>query len=145
MSPQHKNECHLAGCLSRDPITRFTPTGKQVCNFLLSTRVSGKAEYHRITAWEELAQKVALQRKGDFLQIVGRLQTRSYDDRALGIKKYSTEVVAFQVVIPDKASEEEFTKTGGTAVARAILNPGPDREGTAITPEHPITDDDIPF
>jgi len=98
----HKNEVHLAGNLARDPEVKYTPTGKAVARLNVATKYKQATEYHRVTAWEQLAEKVAPLKKGEFVQIVGRLQTRSWDDKQSGQKKYSTEIVAWQVVIPDK-------------------------------------------
>jgi single stranded DNA-binding protein len=93
----HKNEVHLAGVLARDPELRCTPTGKAVANFTISTTYEKHTEYHRCVAWEERAEKLGKNfHKGDYLKIVGRLQTRSWDDKQTGQKKYTTEVVIWE-------------------------------------------------
>ena len=121
----HKNEVHLAGVLTRDPEIKYTPSGKAVANFSVATTYQKYTEYHRCTAWEKLAESLADKHKGDFVRIVGRLQTRSWEDKQSGQKKYSTEIVAFQVVDPAKEPEPltpDQTKSG-TGIARAILSP----------------------
>ena len=145
----HKNEVHLHGVLAKDPDIRYTPSGKCVANLTLVTRYEKFSEFHRIVLWEVLGEKAATLVKGDFLKIVGRLQTRSWDDKQSGQKKYITEIVAFQAVIPadevapltpDQIGE---SRKGGTAAARSILAPS-----TAATENIrgvPITDADIPF
>jgi single-strand DNA-binding protein len=117
----HKNECHLHGVLAKDPIIRFTATGKQVATLTVITKFRDTSEFHRVVAWEALAQKVETLHKGDFVQIVGRLQTRNWEDAAK-VKHYSTEIVAFQLVVP---AQEQEPASGGKAAAQAILRPSP--------------------
>jgi single-strand DNA-binding protein len=99
---QHKNEVHLAGVLAKDPIIRATASGQKVVTLTVATKFKERTEYHRVACWDAVADKVEKCHKGEFVKIVGRLQTRSWEDKASGQKKYSTEVVAWQLVIPDK-------------------------------------------
>ena|ERR1700674_87287 len=131
----HKNEVHLAGVLAKDPELRHTATGKTVASLTVLTKYQDKPEYHRVTAWERLAEKAGALHKGDFVQIVGRLQTRSWEDAA-NVKRYSTEIVAFQLVIPDEEpAKAAAPSAGGKAVAEAILSPSKPK----------AVSDDIPF
>ena len=140
---QHKNEVHLAGELAKDPVTRFTPTGKKVSTLTIATRHKQWVEYHRVVCWEQMADKVETLIKGEFVKIVGRLQTRSWEDKQSGQKKYLTEIVAFQLVVPGQETTEE-APAGGTAMARAILSPStPAVEKNLHSLE--ISDADIPF
>jgi len=135
----HKNEVHLAGVLGKDPLIRYTPSSKQVATLTLVTRYKDKSEFHRVVAWEDLAKKVEDLHKGDFLRIVGRLQTRSWEDAAK-VKHYATEVIAFQVVVP--ADEPTPPPPGGKAIAESILRPSannPNIHGLTVT------EDDLPF
>lgn len=118
---QDKNEVHLAGVLARDPEVRYTSSGKTVANLSVATSYKQSKEYHRVTCWEAAAEKAAKLTKGEFVKIVGRLQTRSWEDKASGQKKYVTEVIAWQFVVPGK--EPVTISTTGV----------------------PITDADIPF
>lgn len=105
-APTFKNEVHLHGTLVKDPIIRYTPSGKAVANLVLLTKYEQYSEFHKVVAWEKLAEKVAELKKGAFVKCVGRLQTRSWEDKQIGQKKYITETVAFQISI----SEEEPAK-----------------------------------
>jgi single-strand DNA-binding protein len=114
-----RNEVHLAGKIANSPVVRYTASSKAVANLSVATSYQKSTEYHRVVCWEQLAEKCAQLREGDFVRIVGRLQTRSWEDKQTGLKKSATEVVAFQLVIP---SEEHASKSG-TAAARSILAP----------------------
>jgi single-strand DNA-binding protein len=121
-SKVHRNEVHLAGELAKDPIIRTTPGGKCVANLTVLTKHGQFAEFHKVVAWDGLAEKLTVLKKGAFVKCVGRLHTRSWDDKQTGQKKYLTEIVAFQLVVPG----QEPTATapgGGTAIARALLSP----------------------
>jgi len=114
-----KNEAHVAGHLAKDPELRHTSSGKAVASLTIATKYKDSTEYHRVTCWEQLAEKVKTLKKGEFVRIVGRLQTHSWDDKKSGQKKYSTEIIAWQVVIPDK---ETVTKNAhGVEVSDADI------------------------
>lgn len=124
MNQAFKNEVRIHGMLAKDPAIRYTASGKCVANLAVVTKYEQHSEFHRVVAWEDFAKKVEALHKGDFLKVVGRLQTRNWEDAAK-VKHYSTEIVAFQVVIPAEEPEPltpDATK-GGTATARAILRP----------------------
>jgi single stranded DNA-binding protein len=95
---EHKNEVHLAGVLARDPELRYTPTGKVVANFTITTTYEKHTEYHRCMAWEKVAEQLGEHfKKGSFIALCGRLQTRSWEDKNTKQKKYATEVIAWNV------------------------------------------------
>jgi single-strand DNA-binding protein len=92
---KHRNEVHLAGVLAQDPTIRHTQTGKAVASVNVATTYEKRTEYHRVTCWEQLASKVERFKKGSYIQVVGRLQTRSYEKD--GQKHWITEVVAWTI------------------------------------------------
>lgn len=115
---QHKNEAHIAGVLFKDPEIRHTSSGKSVASLTIVTKRDKFSEYHKVVVWERLADKArSLAKKGDFVKVVGRLQTRSWEDPQSKQKKYSTEIVAFQFVIPDK--EPVTVSTSGAEITDA--------------------------
>jgi len=140
MNAAFKNEVHIHGTLAKDPILKYTSSGKCVANLTLVTKYEQFSEFHRVVLWEKLAERSAELKKGDFAKIVGRLQTRSWDDKQSGQKKHVTEVVAFQISVPGD-SEQASSPVDGKAIAKAILSPS---SQTAID-SRPISDDDIPF
>ncbi len=97
------NKVILVGHLGRDPEIRSTTSGTPVGNFSLATNRQWKdrdgqrqeeTEWHQIVVWGRQAE-VAGQylSRGRQVYIEGRLQTRSWEDRNSGEKRYKTEVV----------------------------------------------------
>jgi single-strand DNA-binding protein len=142
------NKVILVGRLGRDPESRFTSSGQQVCNFTLATDESFKdragerqkrTEWHRIVLWGRLAE-ISQQylKRGTLVYIEGRLQTRQWDDRS-GNKRTTTEIVANVMRILSPRGE-----TAGTgAPAEAAM--GADMEEPHPPNEPAISDEDIPF
>lgn len=108
------NEVHLKGELARDPEVRYTASGKTVANITVVTKSKEHTDYHRVTAWENQAEKLKPLRKGAFIEVVGRLQTRSYEQQ--GQKRWVTEVVAW--TISDGTTEKN---AHGTEVSDADI------------------------
>jgi len=136
-----KNEVHLHGTLAKDPIIKFTPTGKQVATLTMTTRYKERAEFHRVVLWEDLAKKVEALHKGDFIKVVGRLQTRTWEDAAK-VKHYSTEIIGFQVSLPvdDPAPEQtkpvSKPKVSGKEIAKQFWHLR--ANGATMTPSRPF-------
>jgi single-strand DNA-binding protein len=97
------NKVILVGNLGRDPEVRSTPSGQPVASFTLATSRKWKdkggqrqeqTEWHQIVVWGRQAE-VAGQylTKGKQIYLEGRLQTRSWDDKNSGEKRYRTEVI----------------------------------------------------
>lgn len=97
------NKVILIGNLGRDPEVRSTPSGQSVASFTLATNRKWKdkggqrqeqTEWHNIVVWGRQAE-VAGQylTKGKQIYVEGRLQTRSWDDKNSGEKRYRTEIV----------------------------------------------------
>ena len=114
------NKVTLIGNLTRDPELRYTPSGSAVCTFGLATNrqwttdtgeKKEDAEFHRIVAWNKLAEICAqLLKKGRKTYVEGRLQTRSWTGQD-GIQKTTTEVVISDMILLDTRREsggEEF-------------------------------------
>ncbi len=142
------NKVILVGRLGRDPESRFTSGGQQVCNFTLATDETFKdragerqkrTEWHRIVLWGRLAE-IAQQylKRGTLVYVEGRLQTRQWDDRS-GNKRTTTEIVAN--VMRMLSSRGEGAGGGGGAEPPM----GADMEEPQTSPEPAISDEDIPF
>lgn len=147
------NKVILVGNLGRDPELRSTPSGQPVASFSLATtrRWRDKAgqrqeqtEWHNIVVWGKQAE-IAGQylTKGKQIFLEGRLQTRSWDDKQSGEKKYRTEIVCdnFQML---------GTKSGGGDADHGGHGAGAGSGGAPSYDDGPSyggggEDDDIPF
>lgn len=97
------NKVILVGNLGRDPEVRSTTSGQPVATFSLATNRrwndrqgnrQEETEWHQIVCWGRQAEVAGeYLRKGKQIYVEGRIQTRSWDDRQTGEKKYRTEIV----------------------------------------------------
>ncbi|MFD0050341.1 single-stranded DNA-binding protein [Actinomycetes bacterium NPDC127524] len=95
------NQVTLVGRLTRDPELRYTPEGTAVSNVTLAVNRNFRngdgeytADFVQCTLWKKTAENtVQYCRKGSIVGIVGRIQTRSYENQD-GKKVYVTDVVA---------------------------------------------------
>lgn len=104
------NKVILIGNLTRDPELKYTPSGAAVTTFSIATNRqwttdSGEkkedAEFHRIVAWNKLAEICSqLLTKGRKVYVEGRLQTRSWQAQD-GSQKQTTEVVINDMIVLD--------------------------------------------
>jgi len=97
------NRVFLIGNLGRDPEIRSTQSGQPVANFSLATnrrwtdrngQRQEQTEWHNVVCFGRQAE-VAGQylQKGRQIFVEGRIQTRSWDDRQTGEKRYRTEIL----------------------------------------------------
>jgi single-strand DNA-binding protein len=102
------NKVLLIGNLGCDPEMRYTPSGRPVTSFSLSTPRSWtsadgerreETEWFNIVTWGSLAEicKQYLS-EGQQVYIEGRLQTRGWEDET-GKKHFRTEVVANEMIM----------------------------------------------
>ncbi len=99
------NKVILLGRLTKDPETRYTQsTNTQVTSFTLAVNrrfvkqgEERQADFINCVAWNKTAEFVSKYfKKGQQVGIIGRIQTRNYDDEQ-GIKHYVTEIIAEEV------------------------------------------------
>lgn len=106
------NKVILIGRLTKEPETRYTQTNNiQVTSFTLAVNRrfakegEQQADFINIVAWNKTAEFVSKYfRKGQQVAVVGRIQTRNYDDNN-GVKHYVTEVIAEEVYFADRKKE----------------------------------------
>jgi single-strand DNA-binding protein len=145
------NKVFLLGNLGRDPEIRSLPSGQPVANFTMATsrkwrdrdgNQQEQTEWHTVVCFGRLAE-IAGQylTKGKQVFVEGRLQTRSWDDRASGEKRYKTEVVAdnFQML----GGPGEGASRGGQRSAEREEEP--DYGSAPAGRQSTLEDDDIPF
>ena len=108
------NKVIIIGNLGADPDVRTTPSGQMVATLSIATSETfnnregqrqERTEWHRVQVWGKLAELA--QRylgKGRKVFVEGRIQTRSWDDQQSGQKRYSTEIVANNLVFLDSGA-----------------------------------------
>ena len=153
------NKVYLIGNLTRDPELKALPSGTKVASFSIATNRTfrdkdgnrqDQTEFHNIVAFAKLGELSAQYlKKGSQALIEGRIQTRSWDDKATGSKKYRTEIIADNVQFGTRAGG-----AGGSGSPSAPAGKGakdapkdaPASAGDTIEyPEEEINPDDIPF
>ncbi len=159
------NKVTILGNLTRDPEMRALPSGIKVASFSLATNrtwkdQSGKkqdaTEYHNVVSFGKLAELIAqYSKKGSSLYVEGRLQTRSWDDKVSGEKKYRTEIVVETFQFGPRPAAPGSTDGSGTRVWRkeddakkpAGGAPAEESDGmdTIEYPSEDINAEDIPF
>lgn len=102
------NRVILLGNLGADPELRMTNGGTAVLNVRLATSESyldrnkqrqERTEWHRVVVWGRRAEALGkILTKGDRIMVEGGLRTSSYDDKD-GNKRYTTEIVATNIVL----------------------------------------------
>jgi single-strand DNA-binding protein len=155
------NKVILVGNLGKDPEVKFTPQGTAVAKITVATSNSYKdkqsgewketTEWHNVVLWQRTAEIAGeYLKKGSKVYIEGRLQTRSWDDKTSGQKKYMTEVVANELVLlggrGEGGGEGGARGRGQSSGADSYDQSGPDAfDSQPAGRGTEITDDDIPF
>ena len=148
------NKVFLLGNVGKDPEIRSTAGGMTVASFSLATadrqkdaqgNWADKTEWHNIVCFQRTAEVVRdYVRKGTQLFIEGKIQTRSWDDKTSGEKKYKTEILCNELTLlggkpSGEAGAGGYSKSNSTSYdQRTPANP-------ADYADVGITDDDIPF
>lgn len=121
------NKVILMGNLGKDPELKYTSTGMAIANLSIATSSGGGRDREAVTEWHRVVvfdKKAELCNqyltKGRQVYIEGRIQTRSYDDKKTGEKRYSTEIIANEVV---------FLSGGGPSDRPAGAGGGAPRQG----------------
>ena len=137
------NKAILMGRLTKDPELKYT-TGNNtaVCSFTLAVNKrfqkqgeEKKADFINCQAWEKTAEFIAKYfQKGSQVAVVGRIQTRTWDDTE-GKKHYVTEVIVEETYFADSKKGE------GTPSNQQ----GSTNTGNAGGSYHIDDDDELPF
>ncbi|HLJ77940.1 MAG TPA: single-stranded DNA-binding protein [Acidobacteriaceae bacterium] len=147
------NKAILVGNVGKDPEIKFLPSGSPVANFTLATserfkdksgEFQERTEWHNLVVYDRLAEIIRdYVKKGSKLYIEGRIQTRSYDDKNSGQKRYFTEILVRDVVLLSGRGEGESggsSRGGGNSYDQRQPAQADD-----LVQSTEITDDDIPF
>ena len=123
------NKVILMGRLTKDPEVRYTQTNNTlVASFSLAVNrrfakqgEERQADFINVVAWSKTGEFVSKYfKKGQQVGVVGRIQTRTWDDEQ-GQKHYVTEVVAEETYFADSKRDGDtssFEDTFGESVAQ---------------------------
>ncbi len=138
------NKVILMGRLTRDPEVRYTQTNNTlVASFSLAVNrrfvrqgEERQADFINIVAWSKLGEFCSKYfKKGQQVGIIGRIQTRSWEDEQ-GQKRYTTEVVAEEAYFADSKKDADATNFENT-FGSEVANSSPEFEVSST--------DDLPF
>ena len=138
------NKVILMGRLTRDPETRYTQTNNTlVSSFSLAVNrrfarqgEERQADFINVVAWSKTGEFCSKYfKKGQQVGIIGRIQTRNWEDENK-VKHYITEVVVEEAYFADSkrdnAGADGFENTFGSTVS----------ESSEFSVQ---SDDDLPF
>ncbi|MEO6922211.1 MAG: single-stranded DNA-binding protein [Acidobacteriaceae bacterium] len=154
------NKVFLLGNVGKDPEIRTTQSGMVVASFSLATADRAKdqtgnwvdkTEWHNLVCFQRTAEIVRdYVKKGSQIFVEGKIQTRSWDDKESGQKKYKTEVLVNELSL--LGGRGESGGGGGGSYERSSSSAGSSSTASsrATAPaedfaDQGITDDDIPF
>ena len=150
------NKVILLGNVGKDPEIRSTPGGTMVANFTLATSDRQKdaqgnwqdrTEWHNLVAFTRTAEIVRdYVKKGSKLYIEGKIQTRSWDDKESGQKRYRTEIIVNDLSCSPAAKKAAAARADTAASSSASspptstsARPPPRHDDFAQPPKSPTT------
>jgi len=126
-----------------------------VANFTLATsdrfqdpqgNWQDRTEWHNLVAFKRLAEIVRdYVKKGSKLYIEGKIQTRSWDDKETGAKRYRTEIIVNDLSL---LSGRDDGQSGGYSRSSSSASNMDQRQPAAqddFSQSAEISDEDIPF
>ena len=151
------NKVFLLGNVGKDPEIRTTAGGMTVASFSLATAErakdaqgnwADKTEWHNLVAFQRTAEIVRdYVKKGTQVFIEGKIQTRSWDDKESGQKKYRTEILINELSLLGGGAgrgEGASSSSGGYSSSRSSSS-APASAPSNDYADQGITDQDIPF
>ena len=156
------NKVILLGNVGKDPEIRTTQGGMTVASFSLATAErakdqagnwTDKTEWHNLVAFQRTAEIVRdYVKKGTQVYIEGKIQTRSWDDKESGQKKYRTEILVNDLQLlggrgegaSSGGSYERSERSSGGYATNATRASAPSAPSNDYA-DQGITDEDIPF
>ena len=150
------NKVTLLGNVGKDPEIRSSASGVMVANLTLVTSDRQKdaqgnwqdrTEWHNMVAFNRTAEIVRdYVKKGSKLYIEGKIQTRSWDDKETGAKRYRTEIIVNELILLSSRDEGAggYSHAASTSSSAASFDQRPPAAVNAQD-ETMISDDDIPF
>ena len=153
------NKVILIGNVGKDPETRMFDNNSSVSRFSLATserykdkqgNVQENTEWHNIVCWRGLSEIVdKYVKKGNRLYIEGKIRTNSWVDKNTNEKKYSTDIIADNVIILDRVSSEtRASSPNSSADYSQYNNPSNKKEeakNSDFGSDNDSVIDDLPF
>ncbi len=155
------NKALIVGNLTRDPELKALPSGMQVASMSVATNRVWKdkdgakqesTDFHNVVVFGRQAETSAQYlKKGQQVMIEGRIQTRSWDDKTSGEKKYRTEIVADRVQFGSKPGfgGGAGAPSGSSEAPAGAAGKGASSKAAAVDtidyPSEDINPEDIPF
>lgn len=150
------NKVFLLGNVGKDPEIRSTAGGTTVASLSLATAERAKdqqgnwqdkTEWHNLVAFNRTAEIIRdYVKKGTQIFVEGKIQTRSWDDKDSGQKKYRTEIIVNEMSLLGGGAGRGESPSGGYSRSNSSgsfdQRPSSPAEDFA---DQGITDDDIPF
>ena len=143
------NVCSIMGRLTADVELRSTQSSVSVCNFCVAVDRQYKKDEERLTdwidcvAWRGTAEFVSKYfKKGDPIAVIGKIQTRNWEDQN-GNKRKSTEIVVDEVsFVGSKRDNTQLAENKAENTSEENYS-----EDQADIPENvaDIADKDLPF
>lgn len=149
----------ITGNLTRDPELRTTPNGASVCSFSVAVnrvfRDSSGTQQESVSfidcsAWGKLGEMISqYAKKGSGVLVSGRLDQRSWEDKATGQKRSRVEIVVEDFNFTSNANDRDGGGRGGNSYGGNVGdkggNDGADEPAPDDIPDEPIDLSEIPF
>ena len=150
------NKVILLGNVGKDPEIKSTPSGTMIANLTLATsdryqdqggNWQDRTEWHNLVAFKRTAEIIRdYVKKGSKLYVEGKIQTRSWDDKETGAKRYRTEIIVNDLSLlsgrDEGGSSGGYSRSSGSSSSYDQRGPQPVDD---ISQSAEISDDDIPF
>ncbi len=148
------NKVILLGNVGKDPEIRSTGGGTMVANFTLATSDRQKdaqgnwqdhTEWHNLVAFGRTAEIIRdYVKKGSKLYIEGKIQTRSWDDKETGAKRYRTEIIVNDLSLLS-GRDEGMPSRAANSNSAANFDQRTSAGSNDYAQSAEISDEDIPF
>ena len=152
------NKIFVLGNLTSDPEIKAMPSGQSVANFRVATnRVfynknkekQEQVEFHNVVAFGRNAEVIQQYlKKGSMILVEGRIQTRSWDDKATGTKRFKTEIITERMQMgPRKFGDNSpsTSKAEEPSIKQKTTDKSVQEDDIPIIEEEEINVEDIPF
>ena len=154
------NKVLLIGRLGQDPEMRTTQSGQSVASFSIATNESWRnkegnqqerTDWHNCVVFGATAEKYIepYVKKGTLVSIEGTLQTRDWEDKATGVKRYKTEVVANPFggvqILGNSGDAGGYDSSGGMDQTRKSSEENVSQATEKDNTDEVTNPDDLPF